>query len=111
VATRLDRAITSSSVQDALALCGLESLATTHVARLSGGQRRVVELARCLAGNYRILLLDEPSTGLDRIERQRFVEIMRRSVNELGVGVLLVEHDMELVMSICDDVYAMTFGS
>jgi ABC-type branched-subunit amino acid transport system ATPase component/branched-subunit amino acid ABC-type transport system permease component len=110
IATRHDRRITSSSVEDALALCGLQHLTTAYVAALSSGQRRFVELARCLAGNYRILLLDEPSTGLDRAERQRFIEILRRITNERGVGVVLVEHDMELVMTVCQEIYAISFG-
>jgi ABC-type branched-subunit amino acid transport system ATPase component len=109
-ATRRDRTLTTASVTDALTLCHLQDLADTHVAALSGGQRRLVELARCLAGHYRILLLDEPSTGLDRTERQHFVEVLKQTVRQRGVGVLIVEHDMELVMNICDEIYALTFG-
>jgi ABC-type branched-subunit amino acid transport system ATPase component len=77
---------------------------------LSTGQQRLVELARCLAGPFRILLLDEPSSGLDRVETKRFGEILQRVVKERGVGILLVEHDMSLVMDICQDVYVLDFG-
>ena len=61
---------------------------------LSTGQRRLVELARACAGGYRLLLLDEPSSGLDRDETERFGEILRPMVDERGLGILLVEHDM-----------------
>jgi ABC-type branched-subunit amino acid transport system ATPase component len=85
-------------------------MADTIVGSLSTGQRRLVELARCLAGSYRIMLLDEPSSGLDRVETARFGEILQRIVAERGVGILLVEHDMALVTEICDYIYVLDFG-
>lgn len=57
-----------------------------------------------------MLLLDEPSSGLDPGETARFGEIVRRLVDERGVGVLLVEHDMSLVMEVCDFLYTLDFG-
>jgi ABC-type branched-subunit amino acid transport system ATPase component len=89
----------------AVDLCGLGD-----VADLSTGQRRLVELARCLAGPYSFLLLDEPSSGLDRTETAQFGEILSRVVAQRGVGILLVEHDMALVMEICADIYVLDFG-
>jgi ABC-type branched-subunit amino acid transport system ATPase component len=77
---------------------------------LSTGQRRLVELARCLAGPHRILLLDEPSSGLDRLETARFGEILQQAVAEKGIGILLVEHDVGLVASVCDEIYVLDFG-
>lgn len=94
----------------AIALCDLQSVADTPAGSLSTGQRRLVELARCLAGPYRVLLLDEPSSGLDKVETQRFADILRRVVAERGVGILLVEHDMALVMDVCDHLYVLDFG-
>jgi ABC-type branched-subunit amino acid transport system ATPase component len=67
-------------------------------------------LARCLAGPYRILLLDEPSSGLDRAETERFGEILREVVEARGLGILLVEHDMTLVSRVCDYLYVLDFG-
>jgi ABC-type branched-subunit amino acid transport system ATPase component len=90
--------------------CGITGLAGTAVAALSLGQRRLVELARVRAGGYRMLLLDEPSSGLDPAETARFGAIVRCLVDESGVGVLLVEHDMSLVMEICDYLYTLDFG-
>ena len=95
---------------DALALCGLVSLADESVGTLSTGQRRLVELARCVAGPFHLMLLDEPSSGLDRVETERFGEIVAGIVRERGVGVLLIEHDMNLVNRLCDHLYVLDFG-
>jgi ABC-type branched-subunit amino acid transport system ATPase component/branched-subunit amino acid ABC-type transport system permease component len=95
----------------ALELCGIEALEDRPVASLTTGQHRAVELARCLAGGYSLLLLDEPSAGLDRVETARFGEVLRSIVGERGIGVLLVEHDMSLVMEICDDITVLNFGT
>lgn len=57
-----------------------------------------------------LLLLDAPSSGLDRAETARFGEILRRVVAERGVGILLVEHDMSLALEICQHVYVLDFG-
>jgi ABC-type branched-subunit amino acid transport system ATPase component len=94
----------------ALELCGIEDLADRQAGDLSTGQRRLVELARCLAGPFGLLLLDEPSSGLDRDETARFGALLQRVVAERGVGILLVEHDMELVMRVCEYVYVLDFG-
>ncbi len=77
---------------------------------LSTGEKRLVELARCLAGPFDLLLLDEPSAGLDRSETSRMSSVIRRVVREHGIGVLLVEHDMAVVMELCDHVYVLDFG-
>jgi ABC-type branched-subunit amino acid transport system ATPase component/ABC-type branched-subunit amino acid transport system permease subunit len=95
---------------DALELCGLQTFADHPVRELSTGQRRLVDLARCLAGRYRILLLDEPSSGLDSAETAEFATIVRRVVAELGVGILLVEHDLSLVLDVCSSIYVLDFG-
>ncbi len=77
---------------------------------ISTGQRRLVELARAIAGNFKILLLDEPSSGLDGTETKRFGEILREVITRRGTGILLVEHDMSLVMEVCDYIYVIDFG-
>jgi ABC-type branched-subunit amino acid transport system ATPase component len=93
-----------------MAECGLEDLAGRRAGELSSGDRRLVELARTLAGEFRILLLDEPSSGLDRAERRRFATVLRQAVDQRGTGVLLVEHDMDLVLSVSDRIYVLDFG-
>jgi ABC-type branched-subunit amino acid transport system ATPase component len=96
--------------REALEMCGIERLAGDRVGSLSTGQRRLVELARCLAGSFKILLLDEPSSGLDAAETEAFGKLMRRIVDERGLGILLIEHDLALTMSVCDDLYVLDFG-
>jgi ABC-type branched-subunit amino acid transport system ATPase component/branched-subunit amino acid ABC-type transport system permease component len=104
------RRLVRDRASDAIARCDLTELADRTAGSLSTGQRRLVELARCLAGPFRILLLDEPSSGLDRAETARFGEILQQAVADRGIGILLVEHDMALVTDICDYVYVLDFG-
>jgi ABC-type branched-subunit amino acid transport system ATPase component len=105
-----DAAAVRDATDRALELCGLTEIARQVAGDLSTGQRRLVELARCLAGPFRLLLLDEPSSGLDRAATDRFGEILRVVVQERDIGVLLVEHDVSLVMDICDYIYVIDFG-
>jgi ABC-type branched-subunit amino acid transport system ATPase component/branched-subunit amino acid ABC-type transport system permease component len=95
---------------DALDRCGIAELAEVEAGELSTGQRRLVELARCIAGPFDFLLLDEPSAGLDAEETLRFGATLREIVAETNVGMLLIEHDMALVMRQCAEVYVMDFG-
>jgi ABC-type branched-subunit amino acid transport system ATPase component/branched-subunit amino acid ABC-type transport system permease component len=96
---------------EVLALTDLEDIADRQVGLLSIGQRRVVELAVVLAGPFDILLLDEPSSGLDGAETEKFGTVLRMVVESRGVGILLVEHDMTLVRSSCDRLYVLDFGT
>jgi ABC-type branched-subunit amino acid transport system ATPase component len=108
--TRRTATHTAEATQRALEMCGLQELAERTPGSLSTGQRRLVELARCLAGRFQILLLDEPSSGLDRAETERFGDILKKVVAERGVGILLVEHDMSLVTKVCDYIHVLDFG-
>jgi ABC-type branched-subunit amino acid transport system ATPase component len=110
VTNRAERRGLEEATQEALEICGIADLTDRTVATLSTGQRRLVELARVVAGRFRMLLLDEPSSGLDEDETGRFGEILTTVVRERGIGILLVEHDMTLVMSICDYIYVLDFG-
>lgn len=109
-ATRHELDATAEAVELVLAGCGIAHLADRSVVLLSTGQRRLVELARALAARSSLLLLDEPSSGLDHTETDAFGDILLGLVAERGVGILLVEHDMSLVMRICDYVYVLDFG-
>jgi ABC-type branched-subunit amino acid transport system ATPase component len=107
---RGDSARVGEAVADALHRCGIEQLARRRPADLSTGQRRLVELARCIAGHYRLMLLDEPSSGLDKAETVLFGDILRTLIADGNLGILLVEHDMNLVMRVCDYLYVLDFG-
>jgi ABC-type branched-subunit amino acid transport system ATPase component/ABC-type branched-subunit amino acid transport system permease subunit len=110
VSWRAQRAMTERRADYALSVCGLEAFGDRTVSTLSTGQRRLVELARCIAGDFGVLLLDEPSSGLDRIETAAFGEILCRLKSERNLAILLVEHDMMLVSQVCDYVYVLDFG-
>ena len=90
--------------------CGIPHLAGSTVGDLSTGQRRLVELARAMAGGFRFLLLDEPSSGLDVSETELFAGILNGLVEREGIGILLVEHDMALVRAVCSYIYVLDFG-
>jgi ABC-type branched-subunit amino acid transport system ATPase component len=98
------------ATEAALDLCKIGELADRSVSSLSTGQRRLVELARVLAGGFHVLLLDEPSSGLDAAETTAFGKILERVIHERGAAILLVEHDMSIVMDICAYVYVLDFG-
>jgi branched-chain amino acid transport system ATP-binding protein len=94
---------------DALRLVGLDSAAHQPAASLPYGQQRLVEIARALASEPRLLLLDEPAAGMNAAEREYLVDRIRR-IRDAGVTVLLVEHDIELVMGLCDWVTVLDYG-
>jgi ABC-type branched-subunit amino acid transport system ATPase component len=81
------------------------------VAGLPLGMTRLVELGRALAGNPSVLLLDEPSSGLDANETAHVMEIFRLTVERRGVSLVLVEHDVSMVLKLCDQVNVLDFGS
>jgi ABC-type branched-subunit amino acid transport system ATPase component len=91
--------------------CGLSRLAGLTASELSTGQGRLVELARVLTADYAFLLLDEPSSGLDKAETEQFGKIVSEVMTERKVGVLLVEHDMALIRQICSYIYVLDFGN
>jgi ABC-type branched-subunit amino acid transport system ATPase component len=109
--SRQSSRLINAVADEALALTGTARIADTQVGLLPIGQRRLVELARALAGPFDLLLLDEPSSGLDGRETGEFGRVLRTVVEERGCGILLVEHDMTLVRAVCDYVYVLDFGS
>ncbi|WP_261569680.1 branched-chain amino acid ABC transporter permease/ATP-binding protein [Frankia gtarii] len=108
--TRSQRKVVAEAVERAAATCGITDLLDRPVGILSTGERRLVELARCLAGPFDMLLLDEPSSGLNRLETARFGEVLAEVIRQGDVGVLLIEHDMALVMEVCHYIYVLDFG-
>jgi ABC-type branched-subunit amino acid transport system ATPase component len=109
-AKRGDRKRVAAATDEALELTGLGPLRDIRVRNLSTGQRRMVELARCLSGEFDVLLLDEPSSGLDAAETAQFGQILRNVIDVRGAAILLVEHDMSLVMGACEHIYVLDFG-
>jgi branched-chain amino acid transport system permease protein len=93
----------------ALALVGLEGRAELPVTSLPYGEQRLVEIARALATEPRLLLLDEPAAGMNAPERKRLMEQIVR-IRNAGITVLLIGHDMELVMGVSDRVSVLDYG-
>jgi len=104
------RRFSRNAVDEAMELCGITSIASKQAGGLSTGERRLVELARCVAGSFDLLLLDEPSSGLDPEETNRFGETLMFLVAQRRSGILLVEHDTNLVREVCSYVYVLDFG-
>lgn len=100
---------TAQTVEEVLRLLQIGHLADTAAADLSQGQRQLVSVARVLAGKPRVALLDEPAAGLDSTESQWLGERLQ-AARALGVSMLLVDHDMDLVLSICDRVVVVDLG-
>ncbi|MGH7123948.1 MAG: ABC transporter ATP-binding protein [Stellaceae bacterium] len=96
--------------RELLAFVGLERLANEPARILSGGQRKLLELARVLMAEPRLILLDEPGAGINPALLATLVEkiaALRRS----GIGFLIIEHNMDLVMSLCDPILVMANGA
>jgi ABC-type branched-subunit amino acid transport system ATPase component/ABC-type branched-subunit amino acid transport system permease subunit len=92
-----------------LAELNMSHLAHQEATHLSLGQQKMVEVARALAQNPTVLLLDEPGAGLNRVEKLALAETLR-GLRARGVSLLLIEHDMEFVMSLADRVHVLDFG-
>ena len=109
--SRHQRRDIATRTKEAMDRCGIGPMTRQRVGDLSTGQRRLVELARAMATPFHFLLLDEPSSGLDVVETERFGQIISRFVAETGIGILLVEHDMALVSGVCSYIYVLDFGN
>ena len=88
----------------------LENDLLRKVQDLPYGQRRLLAIARAVATQPSILLLDEPAAGLGDVETRELAHLVRRLADDWGIGVLLVEHDMNFVMSVCDHIVVLDFG-
>jgi ABC-type branched-subunit amino acid transport system ATPase component len=89
---------------------GLAPWADTLTSDLSTGTRRICELALQLTARPQVLLLDEPTAGVAQRDAEAFAPLLRRIRDELDCSILIVEHDMPLLMGLCDRVYAMEQG-
>jgi ABC-type branched-subunit amino acid transport system ATPase component/ABC-type branched-subunit amino acid transport system permease subunit len=89
---------------------GLRPWANTLVGDLSTGTRRICDLAAQVAARPRVLLLDEPTAGVAQRETEVFPPLLRRIRDELGCAIVIVEHDMPMLMELCDRIYAMELG-
>ena len=92
-------------------MLGLERRSpTTFPTDLSHGQRKLIGVARALAADPKLVLLDEPAAGLDTAESQLLGVHLRRVPRPQGMSVFLIDHDMGLVLNVCDYIYVLDFG-
>jgi branched-chain amino acid transport system ATP-binding protein len=105
---REDREVRERAL-DVMEFLGIAALADLDATSLAYGQQRAVELARALASDPEMVLLDEPAAGLNMRETRDLAALITR-VRARGITVLLVEHDMSLVMGICDEVLVLSYG-
>ena len=104
-----DKENPATVVEEIIERIGLTEVADARVDSLPTGQCRLVELGRCLATKPKVLLLDEPASGQHENETLLFAELLR-SLAADGIAVVLVEHDVQLVMSVCEQVHVLDFG-
>jgi len=97
------------AVEKAIDFLDLQQYRDSLIVNLPYGVRKVTELARALCTDPRLLLLDEPSSGLSALETEVFGELLRELAGE-GRAVLIVEHDMDLIMRVCDHIHVLNFG-
>ena len=110
---RLDRGEEAALLAEArrqIERCGLGAHADVPAASLALGQQRIVEIARALAAQPAVLLLDEPAAGLRHLEKRALAELLVQLRAE-GLGILVVEHDMEFVMNLADRITVLEFGT
>jgi ABC-type branched-subunit amino acid transport system ATPase component/ABC-type branched-subunit amino acid transport system permease subunit len=108
--TRKEDRRSREQVTEIMAMLGISEHAESKVAGLPFGVLRLVELGRALVTQPRLLLLDEPASGLDVSETDAFAEILFKVRDEMGHTIFIIEHDMRLVMMACDYLYVLEFG-
>ncbi|HOB36304.1 MAG TPA: ABC transporter ATP-binding protein [Candidatus Avimonas sp.] len=100
-----------TEVRELLKIFDMEDVAEQIAANLPYGLQRKLEILRALACKPKILLLDEPAAGMNPTETHVLMEIIRSIRNRFDVAILLIEHDMSLVMNICERVYVLDYGN
>jgi branched-chain amino acid transport system ATP-binding protein len=108
--SRATRAERTRAVMRAIGFVGLDPAPDTAVRRLSPRDRRLVEVARAVVGEPKVVLLDEPAAGLPDEETEHLSTVIRRIPDEVGATAILVDHDMTLVSACCDVVAVLDFG-
>jgi ABC-type branched-subunit amino acid transport system ATPase component len=109
-AHRIGRLEAAKRAQDALELMGISHLSDLPASILPQGEERRVEIARALATQPHFLLLDDPGAGLNDAEIEVLLPTLQRIRQVRGCGILIVDHDMRLIMSLCDRLHVLNYG-
>ena len=107
---RMEEQSARSRCLELLDFLGLKERAEFKASSLSYGEQRKLEIARAMAVEPKLLLLDEPAAGMNLTEKDELAETIRR-IRGLGITILLVEHNMKLVMNVCEDICVLNYGS
>ena len=107
---RLDEARMSAQTEELLSLFKIEKKKSELARNLPYGEQRKLEIARALASNPCLLLLDEPAAGMNPLETEELMKIISFIKNEFHLTILLIEHDMRLVMGICERIMVLDYG-
>ncbi|MGI6710399.1 MAG: ABC transporter ATP-binding protein [Bacilli bacterium] len=105
-----EEAMVEKKALDILKVFGLEGYAKQLASNLPYGKQRKLEIARALASDPKIILLDEPAAGMNPTETQELMETISIIRDKFNVTILLIEHDMKLVMGICERIYVLNYG-
>ena len=109
-AFRDEEAQAEGRAQELMQYVGLKNVGNELAGSLPYGAQRRVEIARALASQPKLLLLDEPAAGMNPAESEDALRLFRRIRDELGITILLIEHDMKVVMNISEHIYVMDHG-
>jgi len=109
-ATRAEEAGIGARAQQLLEWVGIAGHAHVLAKHLSYGDQRRLEIARALATDPKVLALDEPAAGMNPVERDTLRQLIRRLRDQLGLTVLVIEHDVKLIMSLCERIAVLDFG-
>ena len=106
---KAEQAVTEKAL-DLLEICGLRDKENVLSSNLPYGQQRKLEIARALATDMKVLLLDEPAAGMNPTETAELLECINTIRDRFGVAILLIEHDMSLVMNVCERIQVIDYG-
>ena len=108
--SKAERSSRRQAVNEAIAFVGLGAGPAAKVGTLSARDRRLVEIARAVVGEPRVILLDEPAAGLPDVETRHLADVIRRIPEHTGALTILVDHDMSLVSDCCETTAVLDFG-
>ena len=106
-----EEARVTEKAKELLRIFDMEDTADQMAATLPYGQQRKLEILRAIASKPKVLLLDEPAAGMNPTETRELMETIRQIRDMFGVGILLIEHDMALVMGVCERIYVLDYGT
>ena len=107
---RWEERVAHERAMELLSIFHMEDMANAQAGSLPYGAQRRLEIMRALATSPKLLLLDEPAAGMNPSETAELTETIRRIRDEFNIAVLLIEHDMSLVMGICEGIAVLNFG-